>query len=850
MFNKTYKGFIRPNIYLNATTLDNGRLHGSVSLEAFESHYNSETRDVEFAIQSPRDVAGMMKEEVGTVYPTPHATDIETGFLCTAELTEADLPWLYTPVLSIGDVLPPWIVLVIGTNDDEITLLGNGNVQIEKAALNDHDLAESAQWAHVEQMTSGPISRLLSPRRPDKPDTEYIAVIVPAFDDEAQPSWVNDTTNVTLPCFYHWRFHTGTRISFEELVNRLSGLAYIDDTGNTQVCYPRIISCLFEAPGALRPPGADQYPPVKDSIIDDIQELPTPLKDDTGRTAVGVPTYGTKWFIDPIETEWADKLNSHPANRVAAGLGVAAAFHFEDQLVRTTLEQAGDFEIADERIRHLTLGTAASGSLWARRFPQEEHEQLMVLGPSMGRIATTDGSTVLDKATGPERPLAAALFSGAAQRVLRPSSGWAQQSGDGAKAINVLENSNICPISNPHQGNVSSFLDEIEVDWESVIEKVTNGEMIEPKELIDLINSLINDHWGSVPPVVTEVRNIVIDNFEGDRGDWATLLILYLALITCDDAQSLGKVVNEIDQNRIPDIKDTPPSFGNLPPGDVEDQHCAPINLIELAEVLTAAIDPTDGGRVTARVLSTLDGVEDTTPPCIHPYLNIPLWTFLRDCAPEWLIPGLRDIKPNKIAVLKPNPRFIESFMVGANTRLLEALSRYDLRIAPSVTPLKVFWGRFDDQGELQPDICDIHDFGKNDELGNHVLDSGGRVALMLRSPIFDEYPNTRLYLLEASHDINNDPDFNYFAVKDLADPVWPTFQGAVEDIVLVGFDLLPEELGRYWLVFEEDERDPRFGVNPIHDPPSSDEEGASFAARRIVGSYRVVIQASLLLDI
>lgn len=775
-----FRSWYRSDLYNTASSDQpvNGRLRGSVNLTARDRSQPSVSHQesVDFVIAGPRDVGRLRDAAIRAVYPEADAVAIETTFCCTVELAATDLPWRYTPQHHDGETLPPWIVLVVGTTA-EVSILPGRQVRLSGALLNDHPLTESPLWAHVQEDANGVETARLVAARTLQPRQEHVAVVVPAFDEMARPSWgpdsaAPDADDVELTAHYHWRFTTGHGGDFLTLADQLAGRVVEGSGDGLTVDYARFDSRpTITVPAALRPAGATTYPAIPPAIAADAATLAQPLVDNTGRRAVAPPTYGELWHTPVSGTAWGDGLNANPALRIAAGLGVAAAFSLERQLVTAAIEQAGDFATADQSISRWSLGNAASVALWETRLPTDAIERLAVLGPSLGRMVTSSGATVLEEATGEDRPLPAELYSGAAQRLLRPAAAWVRLAQPGAAGSELWERANRCTTTE----SAALARDLIE-DWSEFTEELAEG-----------------------------AEGIDVDP--------------------------------ELPEPFVPDIG-----------GEWAPAPCNPIDLEHLAGVAAAAVDPRDG-RVGERIIATLDGVEDLRPPELEPHLDVPLWTFLRDHAPTWLLPNLVDMPTDALMLLQPNAAFIEAFMIGANTRLLEALRRYDLRIGPRSTPLKSFWGRFDDDGALLADMGDIANFDLDGEVGSHMIASKGGAVLAARSDLFKRYPDAMLFLIEADRDAGGDPVFESFEDADLQRPRhWPSFQGGLDDIVLFGFDLAPDDFSGCWIVIEEGPRDRRFLSEVTADaPPLEGIDGASFARRHLTGPYRVVLPAARL---
>src|SRR5208282_5753375 len=63
------------------------------------------------ALYGPGDVAGFDPGTVRRSWPADGAANAETNYFALAELTDADLPWRYSPDAAAGDRLMPWLCL-------------------------------------------------------------------------------------------------------------------------------------------------------------------------------------------------------------------------------------------------------------------------------------------------------------------------------------------------------------------------------------------------------------------------------------------------------------------------------------------------------------------------------------------------------------------------------------------------------------------------------------------------------------------------------------------------------------------------------------------------------------------
>ena len=148
----------------------------------------------------------------------------------------------------------------------------------------------------------------------------------------------------------------------------------------------------------------------------------------------------------PVAVGWPTELKRDPRRRAAAGLGAWCAIDQQDQLADGARRQAGAFDVAAHAIRFLDLGLAAGRSLFANRLPPSTDGvgRLVVLGPLLRRLPSTQGGTAERALVGRTPMLHPALLSGAVRRILRP--GTAVAAGAGVlTAGDLLRAANRCP---------------------------------------------------------------------------------------------------------------------------------------------------------------------------------------------------------------------------------------------------------------------------------------------------------------------------------------------------------------------------------------------------------------------
>ena len=147
------------------------------------------------------------------------------------------------------------------------------------------------------------------------------------------------------------------------------------------------------------------------------------------RHIVQLPNYGGLWREDTSAAKWTKSLNDDPRHRGVAGIGLKLGIVEQESLMDAAVTQAGALQDAGQRIGFLAIGIDSSRRLWNRRLPDKGELRLRVFGPAMGRMAAEGGGSVLGRVTGEGRALDPAVFSSAAQRLLRNGSARARFTG-------------------------------------------------------------------------------------------------------------------------------------------------------------------------------------------------------------------------------------------------------------------------------------------------------------------------------------------------------------------------------------------------------------------------------------
>jgi len=873
-----FLGWRRSGLYANvpsATMTPEGRLRATATvLLQNELPPNEAAPDtLTFDIMGPGDVAALKAGAVVHMVPPPGTVDFEETKCPYVELAEADLPWRYTPMLAAGLALRPWIVLVVGT-PQEVQLHDGGTVTLTNTVLAAHDLTRSSRWAHVQDDRDHPgerlVARLLSPRDLE-PTTDYVAVVVPAFAANGNPAWTPATAQLELSAFASWRFRTSTEGDFPTLASRLRPAEADPDLGRAPLAYtPLAGPPMVSVRGALAPIGStDQAAPAPVSA--DVGTLTTPVVDPR-RPIVGLPNYGDAWTADPTATTWGAAFHEDPRHRGVAGLGLRAGIDEQELLSDAASKQAGALDEASLRVRNLTAGLSAARSLWSRRLPSDPIRRLAIFGPSLARMMTDQG-TVLDRITGPGRPLPAALFSSAARRVLRSGPARTALAASGANDLgNVLVAANRCappppksPRGLPHGDDLGKQFGFGSLD--DLIEKALETKTIPFEYFGKLVESFDRDGYADSTMAVFDQ---VMEYWLNRARDGAPVPILALLEILDprtekrpDDKQlleQLRRLRGDAPVDDVAGLLDLITGIATKPPA----RPCAPVDLTKVANSVADAIDPTVARPfVVDRVLGSISGLDaqPLTPPELCPDLDIPAWQFLRDHDPNWLLPGAGTLPDDGVVGVQTNPAFVDAFLLGVNTQITAELRFRNIPMRTGCTPLRQFWARTNPATEsYDDDIIGVHAWPATSELGSTAhqtpASASADLVVVFRTPLFRRYPQTIVYLTPAPL-VGGDPDWD--GDPDFANRLLPSFQGAITpEIVFFGFDLDPAQGRRHWVVLEEPPHGFQFfcRADTLNWDPArvstfvNANNGAEFASAAFADPYRVLIRGSSLVPV
>ncbi len=786
--NLTFKSWQRAKVFDLAEKDPSGRLKGKMQLTITDSTTGQNAADeVSFMLMAARDIGSLKQTAIKHMAPAPFAPDAETTKLVHIDLWESSLPWRYTPEKNI-DKMRPWLVLLVGTAK-EIKIEG-GIANVDPAVLLAHDLTNSHLWAHVQNDGTNEIGRILSPRGlpPEGgllPQNQYVAALVPAFNEDGNDMWTLTGATVktnfgkknVLPAFFSWQFMTAEAGDFVTLAEALH-LPEAGDVGKAKLYYRRKdIPDLPDGPLEIR--GAItsiQEEPDQQSDLDKVKKDLDILNDNLEDT-IGLPDYGSPWITAPDDIPgWPKDINDDVRYRGIAGLGLWMGIEAQEALVDAAVQQAGALREAGQRMGNLALGLISSASLWNRHMPTDKNERLRLLGPMMNRMLAAGGGIVLDKVTS-HSPLTPAVFSSAAQRLLRDHSVQTRFISDANGGLNRAEALNEAnqteklpeksPIGLPHIDSVAAAMglktpeELFQIDtkllseiWKEVILFVENFCTEYRMKRAELEEAQIipfrNERAKAISSKLTELlQTRMAENHLPCEGGMTLqkiaeavpggILALFAGVLE-DDAQKqefYNKLWTELCKcmgtRPCEEMTGNNPLFhegitcddfiGSIAPPPMTDKK--PVDLAQLSDLIFNVLDPRQkDAPARLRLCARMTGVDCTrlVRPEFAVGLDFPTWELLKKYDKEWLLPGVNGLEKDSVLALQTNTKFIDAFMLGINTQFMSEMRWRDLAVDRTCTPLRMFWGQLNYAHEQrEADIEPLAEWAKTpaDPLGS-----------------------------------------------------------------------------------------------------------------------------------
>lgn len=773
------------------------------------------------ALPGPHDVVALGPRAIKRLYPPDGSGDAEGEYCAYLDLSAEDLAWRYTSApIEAHDSLKPWLAVIAGEEGRELGLDAAGRAWLNRKLTGELDPARSGAWAHVhvhlEPDDPFEASRVLCLRSlPD--NANCLAVVVPLYrlvDDRLEHSWKAGSFAGNLPVLKSWRFRTNEAGTFRDLAAALRVGKIPSGLGVTKVSTDLVAGQVLTASafGLLAPIGVPSPGDVVSAALEAAIEERLAPDPAPGRPVLGPPWYARTWAPEVEGTTWGQTLNFDPRHRAVAALGTRAGIDWQQQIVDAASRRLGQTHFAARLLRDLTTGVELSDRLQARRPGGRDAagdqvtaaERLAFYGPALRKARTAGGGSALSHLTGPYSPLDAPLLSAAALRLVRRGGTVARALESGAEEWSpgaVVAALNTCP-EPPEPVLTGTGREE------------PRSRML-PHEILPAYFAAAGDagEFGSSRPDETEV---------GAFSEW---------LRTFDTRRD-----------------ERPP------------RPCAEIDIRAVVDRLDHAFDPRN-----VPVDATLSRIfprpaRHDVPFVVDPDLDLPAWAWLRDRAPEWLLPRAELVAPDSVVALRSNGAFLEAFLIGLSQQAVAELRWRGVPCSPTAMPMRTLWQRVrkaNDKG-VRPDIAHTKDWTLTSDLDDpsHRGGDADMLVILLRSDILRRYPDTVIRLA---------PTKVGEQVPELSDPAQVHAPAAVGRIApglwFIAFEVDPGALADHFLILEETVAAPRFQPpsGPLPGPAVGYEvtdalgvarnafNGAEYADAAWVRPCRVAIHGSAL---
>ena len=198
------------------------------------------------------------------------------------------------------------------------------------------------------------------------------------------------------------------------------------------------------------------------------------------------------------------------------------------------------------------------------------------------------------------------------------------------------------------------------------------------------------------------------------------------------------------------------------------------------------------------------------------PHLPFPLSRKLELMAPDVFLPGVGVLPNDFIMAVQTNPRFVEALMVGANHEMGREMLWQGLPTDQRGTPFQHFWQRLDGKVDIE---C-IHQWNAALPLGAQP-GSTPMLVLLLRGQLLERFPNLSIYAYpivakeKRPGGTSPPPAGDDPSEMNPTTALVPVLRGNLgRDISYIGFQILPDDIDKYFFIIEEHMTEPRFGFD------------------------------------
>lgn len=710
-------------------------------------------------------------------------------------------------------------------------------------------------------------TRLICPRRLE-PETEYFAFLIPAFErgrlaglgaagelieatDLQRAAWGHDHSifQKQFPYYYNWSFKTTKAgYDFETLATSIEPRELHPNVGKRTIDIQAPGYNLFYDGGEFPNEGAVYMDGALRNINSNISDLlhfatkedkaftqdladlinleedlknpsflgpnnkfaDNPHFEDDGDSIyddpiITPPLYG-RWHakqnkVNPEDKKnWVNQLNLDPRNRLVAGLGAEVVRRNQEDYMERAWQQFGQLFDANAFMRQAQFTLELNKGIYHKHLsPLDDSTAIRVTSNAHQSMRYRGNSLKRDME---KRNVPKGLFSPSYEKVTRPGGALMKRAGS-------TDGSAPAPRGNP---------------WTPMQMIAEMNKVID--SMLDKVAVLAQGDSGT--PLFTLLYLEAIPGLKSPVPGWKKLALqsngvigqdfLYEHVTYIHEPAHFKEGINKIYKYlRSSNWKGYNPTI-QMDEGEMASQPTQdPVAVF--SSVTMEKLNPRRA--FTRRVRERLHNYdfnqsasnEETIEPILAaPEFKDPTYEEILKASPDAFVPNMDLIPPNTLGLLEVNRVFVESFMVGLNYEMARELLWREFPTDQRCTYFRHFWDSRvrDYKANIEQfDIEAIHRWNKTTYLGTH--DSPGSVeeqlVVVIRGDLLNRYPNTAIYLQEATEDGNPGQ------LKEL-----PVFEARVDpDLYFLGFNVTAEAargLPGWFIVIEEKPGEVNFGLD------------------------------------
>jgi hypothetical protein len=883
---------------------------------------DNDTRPASVPVQimGPGEVTALAPQQIIRTDPAAGTRAFESNYLALVEFDEPAFPWLFTPASALAGRLRPWLCLVVVAVGPGVRLDPPGASPLPVLRIGPParpetelpDLADSWAWAHAQVAptdSTGPaltaalggdparnLSRLVCGRLL-REQTDYLACVVPTFeagrraglgDDPAGaqgPAWTlaPDMEPVELPVYHHWQFATGPAGDFQSLALAIRGRAVPDTFGSRPIDLSTAGLGLtgtddaqIRLGGALRALDADpvtwsdlSLPARFATALTEV--LNTPDQVPAATPVLAPPRYGAAYrpaaTLDPtVPARWYEQLNTDPAARVAAALGVQVVQRDQETLVASAWDQAADLRAVATLGRLADAGTVVAERMQVRHLaPLANEVGVFVLAPLFPRLKLAPVVSA---------PALAGVLAG--DDVLAPTFGTTVRRVVRTRGATVRRARRIAV--EPTRLDLAVRVDAIAGPARA---RIDAGELATLEVLGAAATSPVDLAWGLMRPETFiaapprpgfSVRPLSLSDSDGGFRPRDVVVPRDVIRDRTTRADRIGGAAlrRRRDDDEPPDLPEPEPEPDPPEPDPPPREDSADASAFRalaprhLNRFLAAASDggptrePVDMGALFDQVIAmtapattftaALGGLLDRPTPGdptgpdpaaplpsqLSPRFGAPMASALAELGQEWLLPGLGEVPADTALALRTNSSFVQAFMIGLNHEFGRELLWREFPTPLTTTFFQRFWDHAIDPA-APVDLDPLADWA--DRPLGAASTTGERFVLLLRTELLRRFPDALVTAVRGS------------------ETVLPVFTGAlVPDVRYFGFAIPAGEAEQWSIVIAEQPGAPRFGFEVGEAPggvshaPAPDATSAAVALRLHQLPARITVPVPVLL--